>query len=306
MQERIISEIGNLCVMKVFCLNNQETLYETNILRRMIEPEFTASEAIHRIKSPLLLYGDWFQGDFGKGLRWLASIAYHLPYPSIVLPPYLEGSIDELLGLAVGLDIVALNTNRVELEKEFPILSQGNLRIQADYGFFGPAGKALVIADNDIVVTLIQPTSNATPIILCGLRILSTSGLSDEIDRQEFFLALLDWAQKHQIYPPESEEILTDQPPEVSSDILKSLMVLLAVEALTDIDRLTFLVKSSLGLELTQDEVNQGVKELSKIGLLKIEDNKIISNLDEIESLVQQSGLWPYLRMLRQDHNLRN
>jgi hypothetical protein len=293
--------------MNIYCLNNQESLYETNILRRIIKPDFIAAEDVHNVNSPLVLYGDWFQGDFLKGIRWLASIAYHLPYPSIVLPPYQEGPIDKLLGLSVGLDIVGLNTNLVKLKNEFPLMNRDALRIQADYGFFGSAGKTLVIADDkDIVVTLIQPNSNATPIILCGLRILSTSGLSDESDRQEFFLALVDWAQKHNPPPPEIEAVLTKHLPEVPSDRLKSLLVLLAVETTTDIDRLTTLMKSSFGQELTHDEVDQGVNEISKIGLVKIEDDKIISNVTEIEKCAQQLGLWPYLRILRHDHNLRN
>lgn len=102
--------------MHVNCLFTQEGLFETRLLRQVIEPIFVDAERVEgTLDAPLMLYGQWHSQGFRAGMQWLASIAYKLPHPCIVLPPFESGSLNETLGLTTQLSMRAVNANKLSI-----------------------------------------------------------------------------------------------------------------------------------------------------------------------------------------------
>jgi len=285
-------------------LERQKTSFETRILKRIHEPEFIAPANVNNeISSPLLLYGDWYEGDLANGLRWLSSIAYKLPYPCIILPPFETGSLESILGLKVGLEVISLNTNKVNLESEELFLERLALRIQSDYGFRGPAGRSIVATQTkESVVTVIQPKSNDTPLVLCGLRILSTSGLSDENDRQEFFSALIDWAKGHTKEPQAARDFPSEPDRDFSPEILKSVMLMLAVGKADTQASLTSLANTVLGISICKVDMDASLNKLIELDVIKVKKGVIQTHAEKLDQYLQDAGLWSYVRILREDH----
>jgi hypothetical protein len=291
--------------MKVTCLSSQESLFETRILKRMAEPTFVPPDRLKEtLQSPLFLYGSWHETGFWEGLRWLSSIAYSLPFPCIVCPPFEIGQVAEVLGLQVSLSVKAIDTNVLVSAEDDLTLPPGRsaLRVQADFGFVGPAGRPFVITQEDeiSVVLIIQPKSTATPLILCGARLFSASGLSDEEDRQALFQALVTWATAQRTPYPSAKpagRAASDLDPEV----LKSLCVLLAGTGVRDAQELIAAANSVLGLALSPGEVDTGLNLLAQNELVKLTDGSISVQIELLEQYVQQMGLWPYVRILRRD-----
>lgn len=290
--------------MNVTCLSTQESMFETRILKRMGEPIFLHRSSLEKAQeSPLILYGKWYEEGFVPGLGWLASIAYKLPYPCLLFPPFERGQVDDSLGLQVGLSIELVNTNSLHVLDEgiFVFLGKRDLRVQTDYRFVGSAGKALVAAhDNAPVVLALQPSSNATPIILCGPRIFSTSGLSDEEDRIALFEALINWAtawrtRKVPAQVPVTEATFVDR------ETLGTLSVLLAGTGATSAGELVLLADSIFGAKLTEKQIESCLEYLSASGLVSLNGPSIAVERDALNDFVRSLGLWSYARILRHE-----
>jgi hypothetical protein len=291
--------------MQVTCLIHQEKLFETRILRRMAKPVFIPHERLPEgLQTPLLLFGQWSEGDFWTGVRWLATLAYRLPYPCILCPPFETGSLDQLLGLAVTLEARAINANALLPQEKDLHASTGveSLQVQADFGFVGPAGRSLVVtaADRTPVVVALQPKSTVTPLLLCGVRLFSASSLSVEADRQALFEALVTWAtaQRAAISASEPDEVQAD---DLDPALFKSLSVLLAGTGVRSSLEVINVAESVLGLTLTPAEVGLGLHALAQNDLIQQEGEAIVVHMEPLEQYIQQQGLWPYVRMLRRD-----
>ena len=289
--------------MLINCLEKQKTLYETRILKRMCEPEFIASDHVRdQLNYPLLLYGEWYEDNLLEGFNWLSTIAYDLSYPCIVFPPFISGSLDRILELKVGLEVFSLNTNNITLVGDELNLERDVFRIQVDYGFKGPAGRSIVVSQNkETVVTIVQPKSNNTPLVLCGLRILSTSGLSDENDRQEFFSTLIQWAQSHKNEPQTVKESSVDPGRDISPEILKSVMLILAVEKSIAPADLSSLANAIFGINLGDVKIDSCVHRLTELDLATVDQGIIHAQADKLDDYLQEAGLWSYARILRAD-----
>ena len=289
--------------MLITCLEKQKTSYETKILKRMCQPVFVAPANVRdQQNSPLLLFGEWYSDNLTDGLHWLSKIVYDLSYPCIVFPPFKTGSLDRIFELKVGLEVFSLNTNNISLEGDELNLERDVFRIQVDYGFQGPAGRSIVVSQNkETVVAIIQPKSNDTPLVLCGLRILSTSGLSDENDRQEFFTALTNWAQGYKKEPRIVKDSFVDPENDVSPENLKSVMLILAVEkSITPAD-LSSLANSILGINLNDVEIDLSVHRLTELDLATVDQGIIHAQSDKLDDYLHEAGLWSYVRILRAD-----
>lgn len=291
--------------MQVTCLTSQEKLFETRILRRMAEPVFIPlGQLPEGLQTPLLLFGQWSEGDFWAGVRWLATLAYRLPFPCILCPPFETGPLDQLLGLAVALEAKGINTNALlPQEKDLRASTAVEpLQVQADFGFVGPAGHPLVVtaADRMPVVVALQPKSTATPLLLCGVRLFSASSLSAEADRQALFETLVTWATAKRAATPAIEPDET-QADDIDPALLKSLSVLLAGTGLNSSSAVIKAADSILGLTLTPAEVDLGLHILAQNDLIQLEGETFVVDMERLEQYVQQQGLWPYARMLRRN-----
>ncbi|GIK36919.1 MAG: hypothetical protein BroJett011_07520 [Chloroflexota bacterium] len=291
--------------MQVTCLTCQEKLFETRILRRMAKPVFIPHEQLPEgLQTPLLLFGKWFEGDFWAGVRWLATLAYRLPYPCILCPPFEAGSLDQLLGLAVALEARAINANALLPQEKDLRASTGveSLQVQADFGFVGPAGRSLVVtaADRTPVVVALQPKSTVTPLLLCGVRLFSASSLSVEADRQALFEALVTWATAQRAASSAIEPNET-QADDLDPALFNSLSVLLAGTSVRSSSEVINAAESVLGLTLTPAEVGLGLHALAQNDLIQQEGEAIVVHMEPLEQYIQQQGLWPYVRMLRRD-----
>lgn len=291
--------------MQVTCLTSQEKLFETRILKRMAEPVFISQEQLpEKLQSPLLLFGQWFEGDFPAAVRRLCTLAYRLPFPAILCPPFEAGPVDQLLGLAVSLELITINANiLLPQEKDLhPVTGTEPLQVQADNGFAGPAGQPLVAtaSGHTPVVVALQPRSTATPLLLCGVRLFSASSLSVEADRQKLFEALVSWATVHRPAVSPAKPA-TGETVEPDPALLKSLLVLLAGTDVRSTTQVIEAAESILGLTLSHTEVDTGLRALAENGLIEQQGEACTVQLELLEQYVQQLGLWPYVRMLRRD-----
>jgi hypothetical protein len=291
--------------MKVSCLASQEKLFEARILKRMAEPVFLPLDQLQEsLQTPLLLFGNWHESGFWEGLRWLSTVAYRLSFPCILCPPFEPGQIGQLLALQVSLEVKVINTNSLTLQEKggLQFSPEKRLKVQADFGFTGPAGKPFVTTstDNVPVVLALQPKNIVTPLVLCGVRLFSASGLSAEVDRQALFEALVTWATaQHGISSSiEPAEVEAD---DLNPEILKSLVVLLVGTGARTLQEVSNLASSVLGLTLTPLEFDLSLDFLVQNGLVQREGESFTCHPELLEQYAQQLGLWPYVRILRRN-----
>jgi hypothetical protein len=291
--------------MKVTCLKSQESLFETRILRRMADPVFLPPAKLMEAQgSPLLLFGKWYEGGFSEGLVWLSSVAYRLKFPCLIFPPFEEIPIGQILGLQVQLEVRTLNQNNLLIQgKEMTLFSgKSNLKVQSDYGFVGPAGKPLVmdIEGKISVVLALEPISTATALVLCGTRVFSSSGLSDDEDRQALFNGLIAWANARQARASQ----LRDQESktvELTTEKLQTICVLLAGTRANTPKDIIALADSIFGTNFSFEEIEAGLSYLSQTGLITTKDGTVTIQFEPLEHYIQEAGLWPHVRMLKHD-----
>jgi len=292
--------------MRVNCLSSQEGLFETRLLRRVCEPVFIDSENILLgMNGPLILYGQWHPQGIGAGLRWLASLAYSLPHPCIVLPPFDEGPLNTMLGLRTQLKGIAINTNRISIipdAEPLKLPNQPTLQIQTDFAFTGQAGRPWLVAGDRsaAALTLIQPKNTSTPLLLCGARLLSASGLSDDEDRLTLLESIITWACGwHPI--PDLGKKETNQPLQLDEATWHAVCIVLAGTKTNVPKEIVSLINSLFGTEITESSLQLALDRLSVLGLAKINGDKLNVNLSALEEYTQQLGLWAYVRSLRKD-----
>lgn len=292
--------------MRINCLSTQEELFETRLLRRVSQPVFLAIEAIpSRLDAPLALYGNWHPQGFTHGLRWLSGLAFHLHHPCLLLPPFDVGSVGESLGLMTALNVQNVNTNRLFVLPEAEALNLANkneLQVQTDYAFFGPTGKAwLAAAENKLaVVDLVQPKNTSTPLLLCGARLLSASGLSNNDDRLALLEGILTWAAS---WSKAADQII-DPPlksPKLDEATWHVVCILAAGARSSTVNETISLARSLFGVEIGLGDVQLAHDRLVEYGLAQRIDENLLLNLAALETYTQQLGLWAYVRALRKD-----
>lgn len=292
--------------MQIYCLSTQDELFETRLLRRVSQPAFLSIEAIPSgLDAPLVLYGNWHPQGFRKGLDWLSGFVFHLPKPCILLPPFDVGSMGESLGLMTALSVQNVNTNRLRVLPEAKALNLANkneLQVQTDYAFSGPTGKAwLTATENKLaVVDLIQPKNTSTPLLLCGARLLSASGLSDNDDRLALLEGILTWAAGWNKAAVQTVEM----PSQLHrlDDSTWHVVCILAAGARASTKNETISLASSLfGIDINPVDVQLAHERLIEYGLAQRMDENLILNLAVLEQYTQQLGIWAYVRALRRD-----
>jgi hypothetical protein len=292
--------------MRINCLSTQEDLFETRLLSRVSQPVFLAIEAIPSgLDAPLVLYGNWHPQGFRKGLDWLSGFVFHLPKPCILLPPFDVGTMGESLGLMTALSVQNVNTDGLLVLPEAEALNLANkneLQVQTDYAFSGPTGKAwLTATENKLaVVDLIQPKNTSTPLLLCGARLLSASGLSNNDDRLALLEGILTWATRwskaaDQIIEPPS------QSPKLDEATWHVVCILAAGARTSTVNETISLARSLLGVEISLVDVQIAHERLVEYGLAQRINENLLLNLDALETYTQQIGLWAYVRALRKD-----
>jgi hypothetical protein len=292
--------------MGINCLSTQEDLFETRLLRRVSQPVFLAVEALPGgLDAPLVLYGNWHSQGFWNGLRWLSGLVFRLPYPCILLPPFETGSLGDVLGLTTALSVQTANTNRLTVLPEADVLNlagKGNLQVQTDYAFSGPTGKAWLTAVGTplAAVTFIQPKNTSTPLILCGARLLSTSGLSDNDDRLALLEGIIAWAGNWRAsmeQPIEAPAYL----PQLDDPIWHVVCIVVAGSRMSTANEIVSLARSLFGIEISSVDMQLAHNRLVENGFAQRKGDDLEFNLPALETYTQQIGLWAYVRALRKD-----
>lgn len=292
--------------MQINCLRTQEKLFETRLLRRALDPVFVDAEDLtKRLDGPLMLYGQWHPQGFWAGLRWLAGQAYFLPHPCILLPPFESGSLSDVLGLAIQLNVQSVNSNYLSTLPEAEPLKFAEkqiLQIQSDFAFSGPAGKPWLVAGEPPLATviLIQPKNTSTPLLLCGARLLSVSGLSHDEDRLSLLERIVSWGWNWQQTPDHAEK-KSSTPAQLDDAIWHVICIVLAGSGLTAPKEIVALSRTLFGIEISEVDLQLGMSRLIELGLAVRDDENLKVNLDALESYTQQMGLWAYVRSLRKD-----
>ena len=292
--------------MRINCLSTQEELFETRLLRRISQPVFLAIEAIPSgLDAPLVLYGNWHPQGFRKGLDWLSGFVFHLPKPCVLLPPFDIGEISHVLGLTTSISVQIVNTNRLLVLPDVDSLhldDKNELQVQTDYAFSGPTGNAwLTATENKLaVVDMLQPKNTSTPLLLCGARLLSASGLSNNDDRLALLEGILTWATH---WSKAADQII--EPPSRSPKLDEAtwhVVCILAAGARTStVNETISLARSLLGVEISLVDVQIAHERLVEYGLAQRINENLLLNLDALETYTQQIGLWAYVRALRKD-----
>ena len=291
--------------MDVTCLIKQEPFFETRLLRRMADIHFIhESELQENLQTPLFLYGSWYPEDFWEGLKWLSSFAYKLPFPCVLFPPFEEGRINTHLKLQIQLRIKSINSNHVIVRTdEFPISKeQSILNIQTDFGFEGPAGKRFVITPPDEIgaVVLAQPKNTSTPLLLCGCRVFSATGLSNDEDRQILLEGLVNWSSKYKKQDVHDEKITTSQK-RLEPEILNSICVIIGGTGSVDRAEIKSYSSSFLGYELSNTEIDLGFLELMNLGYIQEERDIYHIMSEEFDEYLRIKNLWALVRIIRKD-----
>jgi hypothetical protein len=292
--------------MHINCLSTQEELFETRLLRRVSKLVFLAAEALPGgLDAPLVLYGNWHAQGFWNGLRWLSGLVFRLPYPCILLPPFETGSLGDVLGLTTALSVQTTNTNRLTILPEADALNLAgkvNLQVQTDYAFSGPTGKAW-LTDGEATsaaVTLIQPKNTSTPLLLCGVRLLSTSGLSNNEDRLALLEGILTWATNWSMAADRTVEP-PSQLPKLDEATWHVVCILTAGLRTSMVNETISMARSLFGTEISSADVQLAHDRLVEYGLAQRTGGNLLLNMVALEAYTQQLGLWAYVRALRRD-----
>jgi len=292
--------------MHVNCLHTQEGFFETRLLRRVFEPVFVDAAHLElALDAPLVLYGQWQPPGLQSGLRWLADLAYKLPHPCIVLPPFESGPLSESLGLATQLNAQGIDANFLSILPDAAPLNLGDrqtLQIQTDYAFAGQAGKHwLAVGDLPLAaLALIQPKNTATPLLLCGARLLSASGLSNDEDRLALLKSIVAWAWGWQPIPdPKKKEPITSE--RLDEAIWHVICIVLAGSFSTSPREIISLTSSLFAVELSAAEMQLAIQKASENNLAEISGDTLKVDMKALETYTQQNGLWAYVRALRKD-----
>lgn len=292
--------------MRVNCLSTQEEMFETRLLRRVSQPAvLTAEEIPNQLDAPLVLYGNWYPGGFKNGLDWLSEFVFSLPHPSILLPPFETGAIGNTLRLATTLNVQAANTNRLFVLPAAEAMGQigkNELQVQTDYAFSGSTGKAWVTAPELqlATVTLIQPKNTSTPLLLCGARLLSATGLSDNDDRLALLEGILTWAAGWSKAAVQIVE-MPSQLHRLDESTWHVVCILAAGARASTKNETISLARSLFGIDINPVDVQLAHERLIEYGLAQRMDENFILNLAVLERYTQQLGIWAYVRALRKD-----
>lgn len=292
--------------MQIHCLRTQEDLFETRLLRRVFDPVFVDAENVDsNLGAPLLLYGQWHPQGFRAGLQWLSGLAYRLRYPCIVLPPFESGSLSSVLSLHTQLNVQMVNTNHLTILPEAELLQLGEkqaFKIQTDAAFSGLTGKLCLAAGEPSLagLLLIQPKNTSTPLLLCGARLLSASGLSDDEDRLFLFERIVTWAWGWQSIPDLSQKtaIVSVQ---LDDSTWHVVCIVLAGCRLTAPKEIVALGRTLFGCEISHSDLEIALRRLAELGLATFDGDNLQVNLEGVEVYTQQNGLWAYVRSLRKD-----
>ena len=292
--------------MVVNCLSTQEELFETRLLRRVSQSVFLAADKIpDSLDAPLVLYGNWHPQGFLNGLKWLSKWVFNLPHPCILLPPFEICAIGNILGLGTNLNVQGANTNRLSILSEADSLRLAKkeiLHVQTDYVFSGPTGKAwLTAGDTGLAsVIVIQPKNTSTPLLLCGARLLSASGLSDNEDRLTLLEGILTWAINWQNISEEDVKAPVYLP-QLDNSIWHVVCVLLASSRLSKTNEVISLASSLFGIEINSVDIQLAHNRLVEYGLAQWKSESLELNQGALDVYTQQLGLWAYVRELRKD-----
>ena len=292
--------------MHVNCLTTQEGLFETRLLNRVSQSVFlTANEIPRSLDAPLVLYGNWYSQGFLNGLRWLSEWVFRLPYPCILLPTFDISPIGNILNLTTDLNVQAANTNRLSILSEADCLliaEKGILQVQTDYVFSGPTGKAWLTAGDTglAAVTLIQPKNTSTPLLLCGARLLSTSGLSDNEDRLTLLEGILTWASNWHETTDQADETPVHIP-QLDDAIWHVVCILAAGNHVSKANEIISLARSLFGIEISLVDIELAQIRLVEYDLAQWKGDDIELNQVALDVYTQRLGLWAYVRGLRKD-----
>jgi len=290
----------------VTCLEAQSGLFETRLLRRVADPAFIHPTKLpSELTSPLILYGNWHPQGFKNGLRWLSEFVFRLPYSCILLSPFEVGRIDTSLGLTTALSVSNINTNRLLVLSDaegLEMAGKSELRLQTDYAFSGPAGKALLTAAEKklAVVELIQPKNTSTPLLICGARLLSASGLSNNDDRLALLEGILSWASSWSKVVAQTDE-LSSKSPELNEATWHVVCILVAGARTSTVNETISMARSLFRIGISSVDVQLAHDRMVEYGLAQQIDENLILNFSALEAYTQQLGLWAYVRALRKD-----
>jgi hypothetical protein len=201
--------------------------------------------------------------------------------------------------------LIAINTNRISIMPDAePLQLPGKqtLQIQTDFAFIGQAGKPWLAAGDQsyAALILIQPRNTSTPLLLCGARLLSASGLSDDEDRLTLLESIITWAWSwHPI--PDLSKTETNQPPQLDEATWHAVCIVLAGTKTNVPKEIVSLTNSLFGTKISESSLQFALDRLSASGLAQIDGNRLILNLPALEEYTQQLGLWAYVRSLRKD-----
>jgi len=292
--------------MRVNCLSTQEELFETRLLKRVSQPVFlTAEEVPTRLDAPLVLYGNWHTGGFNNGLDWLSEFVFNLPHPTVLLPPFETGALSNRLRLTTALNVQSANTNRLFVLPAAEAMGQidkNELQVQTDYAFAGPTGKVWVTATQLqlATITLIQPKNTYTPLLLCGARLLSASGLSNNDDRLSLLEGILGWATSWSGASVQIDE-LPSKVHQLDEATWQVVCILAAGVHVFSAKETISLARSLLGIEISPTDLQLAHDRFVEFGMAQRLGEDLTLNLPALESYSQQHGLWAYVRALRKD-----
>lgn len=298
--------------MKAFCTTQQETDFETRFVRRLAELVFLPRDELARSATgPVILFGSWWRGDAEESLRWLSSMCWALPFPTILFPPLPPGPLGRCLGNEVSLSVEACDENSLLVvdQQLQALVGRPGLTIQTDASMDGPGGRNLVTtAHGGGAVCIVQPKNTDMPLILCGAGVLNASGLSTTQDRSDLFAGLLSWCGQ-KVGDPALPLVFARKGPsqaplqQAREDVLNTVAVLVAAFGETSPVRVVGTAKELLGLELTVEDVEEALALLpiSGRGHEGKTDDGQAARSRELEPFLRQRGLWSHVRILSED-----
>jgi hypothetical protein len=292
--------------MQINCLSTQIEFFETRILKRTFDVVFLDLENLPKGQTgPLILFGPWHPLGFITGLRWLSELSHELQHPCIILPPFESGSLSEAFRLSTSLNVQIANTNyllTLPEAKQAGFSEQRTLKVQTDFTFTGSTGKAWATVGDPLLAALlcVQPKNTATPMLLCGARLLSASGLSDDEDRVDILEGIITWAGNWQQIPITNDVNIIESPL-INDETWRVVIIVLTGCKLETLDKVNAFSSSIFGIDINENDIQLVEDRLIQLDLAKRSESSLDINLGDLEKYTQQNGLWAYVRALRKD-----
>lgn len=286
--------------MKTLMLDIQKDFFESSILEQSAEIQFVSvDEALGMKGFPCVLLGSKGIDDFTGTVRKLARTNYQNGTGLIIINPPTDTDIGNAVDAPVSIIVKKRKASSffkpsgfdgLGGESKYEIWSDGTIDSSLSSGVMG-------VDDNKGTVLLKYQSKNTSgAVFITTLKLLSYSGMTNEIDREALLKQLLTWENKQSFVNEEPTEDVTAP----DESVLHAVAILSFSYGSKDPEKILAVMSRFFTLNVDADAVREAIDQLSTN--LNATDLKETGEnwTSKLEDYIDQAGLYSYAREIKE------